>query len=529
MNVKGSTSYESVICDENSPLLRQQSSGAGSSSSRQKAEISKKSQCISLELTAVTLCFGWAVSAIVLANQIIYQTCVHLGYDKQQCKLLGTSGAVNLTDLETAVQPTAAEISMIANIIISVVPALCGLLMGPWSDRFGRKPVIMIPCIGYFITYISKATICYLSDSMILSPWLYVAAYLPAALAGGTTVVCAGLFSLLTDITTEKNRTVRMGILQACTLAGAFIGMMSSSFILAWTNATTVFLISAGMMLFSAAYVNFAIVDSVAGRRTVAGGTCAKLREIFRFDLLRDLFNTFFKARSGYDRGIIWLTVAIGAITVLGTRSGDVMYMYTRKVFNWTLEDFTLWQSVDFLSFIVGNFLGIIILKKLFKLPDIAIAFLSVLCFAGDSFTKGMATQGWQFYMSTGITPLKGTEGPALMAISSSILPSHDIAKIYSMAMSLTAMVPLAASPLFTYIYSRTLTSTPAVFNFVASAVFSMNLLLVGVIHVLLSKRRKHRRLLSDDSAHSESGGNYDSSHCTTIDDDDDDNDEVIA
>ncbi|XP_055526741.1 uncharacterized protein LOC129719449 isoform X2 [Wyeomyia smithii] len=432
-----STSNESIRCDENSPLLRQQSSSADTSTSSESTEISKNSQCLSLELVAVTLCFGWAVS-------------------------------------------------------------------------------------GYFITYVSKATICHLSDSVNLSPWLYVAAYVPAAICGGTTVVCAGLFSFLTDITTEKNRTVRMGILQACTLAGAFLGMMSSSFILAWANATTAFLISAGMMLFSVGYVNFVIVDSVS-LRTAASGSCAKLREIFRLDLLRDMFNTFFKARFGYDRGIIWLTVAIAGFTVLGSRGGDIMYLYTRKEFNWTLEDYTLWQSIDLLSFIVGNFVGIMILKKLFNLPDIAIAFLSVLCLMSDSFIKGMATHGWQFYMATGITPLKGTEGAALMAISSSILPSHDIAKIYSMAMSLSAMVPLAGSPLFTYIYSQTLTTKPAVFNFVASAIFSVNLLLVGIIHRLLKKRQKHRRL-SDDSTQSETAGDF-----AATDDDYHDDDEVIA
>lgn len=306
-------------------------------------------------------------------------------------------------------------------------------------------------------------------------------AYLPAALTGGPSVVCAGLFSFLTDVTTERDRTVRMGILQACTLAGAFVGMMSSSFILEMSSSVAVFMISALAMAFGAVYVLVFIEDSVAPRvGDVRFSGCGKLREIFRLDLLRDMFNTFFKARSGYDRGIIWLTVCIGAFTVLGSGGSNVFYLFTRRKFDWTLEDFTLWQSADLMAIIVGNFLGIAILKKIFKAPDIAIAFLSILCFVGDSFIKGLASHGWQLYLATGSTPLKATEGVALMSISSSILPSHDIAKIYSMAMSITAIVPLAGAPLFTYIYSRTLENAPELFNFVASGIYSVNLLFVG-------------------------------------------------
>ncbi|XP_058459673.1 proton-coupled folate transporter-like [Malaya genurostris] len=502
MNNKGNKSSPSINNGEGTPLLAHQHSSASSSSSSEVG-VNKTTQSFSLELVAVLLSFGWSISGVVLTNQIIFQTCVFLGYNDSLCALLGTNAnSTEVADLEALVQPTAATISMALNILISVVPALCGLFLGPWSDRFGRKPVIIIPCIGYFITFITEAVICHFSFSFNLTPWLYVVAHIPAAMTGGVAVVCTGMFSFLTDITTEQNRTVRMGILQGCILAGAFLGIMSSSFILAWTNASTIFLISGCTILFGVIFVYFAIEDSVPRRQGDAcNGLATRLREIFRLDLLKDMFNTFFKARSGYDRGIIWLTVIIGAFTLLGTQAATLYFLYTRMKFNWTLEDYTLWQSIDILTIIIGSFLGITIMKKLFKLPDIAIALLSVLCFASDSFIKGMATHGWQLYMSTGLTPLKGTEGAALMSIASSILPSHDIAKIFSMAMSLNGMIPLAASPLFTFIYSQTLATAPEVFNFVAAGIFSMNLLFVGIIHIFLKKRQQYQILEADDSS----------------------------
>ncbi|XP_065093767.1 probable peptidoglycan muropeptide transporter SLC46 [Ochlerotatus camptorhynchus] len=493
MDSEGSRSTASVNnCDEDTPLLL----GSDSGSTSVASDAGKKLPCFSLEPVAVALCFGWSISGIVLANQVIHQTCMYMGYDASTCALLGmNSNSSEAKELESVVQPTVAKITMASSIIMSVVPALCGLFLGPWSDKFGRKPVMIIPCVGYTVTYITRAILCRIADRIPLNPWLFVVGDIPAAISGGTTVLCAGMFSYLADVSSEQNRAIRMGILQGSTLGGAFIGMLSSSFVLEWTSAGTVFMISACMMLFGMGYVFFLIEDSVDRTRVDVSslGSWGKFREIFRLGLVMDIFNTFCKARSGYDRGIIWLTVTIGAFSVLGSGGSNIFYLFTRKKFSWTLEEYTIWQSADLASIIAGNFLGILILKKLFKLPDIAIAFVSVLCFSGDSFIKGLASHGWQLYLATGVTPLKGTEGAALMTLSSSILPSHDIAKVYSMAMSMTAMVPLAAAPLFTYIYNRTLTTAPEAFNFVASGIYAVNVLFVGMIHVLMKNRQNHQ------------------------------------
>ncbi|XP_019557731.2 probable peptidoglycan muropeptide transporter SLC46 [Aedes albopictus] len=509
MDSEGSSktrSTASLNCsDEDTPLLARSNSGSSSATSG-TAEPGKKRQCLSLEPVAVALCFGWSMSGIVLSNQIIHQTCLYMGYNASLCATLGANtNSSHARELEALVQPTVAKITMASSIITSVIPALCGLFLGPWSDKFGRKPVMIMPCVGYVVSFITKAIICQVSTRTPLNPWLYVFADIPAALSGGTTVFCAGMFSYLADVSNEENRAVRMGMLQGSSLGGAFMGMLSSSFILQWTSTSTVFVISASMMLFGMAYVLILIEDSVdRSPANVSMGRCRKLREIFRLDLVMDIFNTFFKARSGNDRGIIWLTVVIGAFSVLGSGGSNIFYLFTRNKFNWSLEQYTIWQSADLFSIIVGNFLGILILKKVFKLPDIAIAFVSVLCFSGDSFIKGLASHGWQLYLATGLTPLKGTEGAALMALSSKILPSQDIAKVYSMAMSLTATVPLAAAPLFTYIYSQTLTTAPEAFNFVASGIFAVNILFVGIIHVLLKNRQNHQRLYAAEDGENE-------------------------
>ncbi|XP_041768047.1 proton-coupled folate transporter-like [Anopheles merus] len=465
-------------------------SASSCSSDGGKVSISVTDRLCTFEPILVLLCFGLSVSGVVLADQIIYQSCVvTLGYDRALCAQLGTrSNSSDVAQLETIVQPYAAKITMVNTILMSVLPALCALFMGPWSDKYGRKPAMIVPAVGFITTYVMIGILSLLSKRFLVDPWCYVVAHIPAAILGGSTVLMAAIFSYLTDTTSEANRTVRIGILQACTMLGAFVGLLSSSFILQWTNVPTMFFLSAGTVSASCAFLYFCLEDSI---KPDASMVHRQVREIFRLSHLAELLTTFFKKRSFYDRGIVWLTISIGIVTVLGAGGGTVFFLYTRRQFGWTIQEFTIWQAVELLSIVAGNVIGISVLKTLLKLPDIWLALLSVLNYALDALIKGLARQGWELFLATGITPLKATEGAALMAICSAIIPSSEIAKFYSIAMAMTNTVSLASAPLFTYIYNSTVATSPQVFNFVSSGIFSLNVVLVGVIAVLLRKRRK--------------------------------------
>lgn len=54
-------------------------------------------------------------------------------------------------EIEILVQPHAAKIMMAQTIIEGVIPAIVSLFIGPWSDKFGRKPVIITTLCGMLI------------------------------------------------------------------------------------------------------------------------------------------------------------------------------------------------------------------------------------------------------------------------------------------------------------------------------------------------------------------------------------------
>uniref|UniRef100_A0A182TBG1 Major facilitator superfamily (MFS) profile domain-containing protein n=1 Tax=Anopheles maculatus TaxID=74869 RepID=A0A182TBG1_9DIPT len=317
----------------------------------------------------------------------------------------------------------------------------------------------------------------FLSMQVTVTPWYYTAAYLPFSLLGGMTVITAAAFSYLSDVTNEQTRTMRMGFMEASMMAGALLGFLSSSYILEWLNVAATFLIATVLIALAIVYVIFCTEDSII--LSSSNSTREKLCDLFSCERLRELSGTFFMRRSGYVREILWAIVLLTALTELAGGSGGVFYMFTRRKFGWDLKQFSYFQFTDVLILILGNVIGIPILKQLLHCSDTTVAIVSIASYIVDSLIMGFASSGWMLYLAISITVLKGTDGAALMTISSTILPAGDMAKFFTMALSLTAVVPLLSAPLFTYVYNSTIQYAPEIFNFVAAGFYGVGLLLM--------------------------------------------------
>jgi len=53
-----------------------------------------------------------------------------------------------LQKIEGQVQEYASTITMISSMLESTVPAIVSLFLGPWSDKFGRRPILLSTFTG---------------------------------------------------------------------------------------------------------------------------------------------------------------------------------------------------------------------------------------------------------------------------------------------------------------------------------------------------------------------------------------------
>lgn len=94
-------------------------------------------------------------------------------------------------------------------ILENIVPAFISLFIGPWSDKYGRKPILLSTFAGYFFVYFMLAVISLLSSQFDISPWYYLLAFIPISVLGGTCALITGIYCYLSDISTPKDRAFR--------------------------------------------------------------------------------------------------------------------------------------------------------------------------------------------------------------------------------------------------------------------------------------------------------------------------------
>src|SRR6266571_2554286 len=87
-------------------------------------------------------------------------------------------------------------------------------ILGAWSDRFGRRPVILISCFGLSIDYIFMA----LAPSLT---WLFVGRLISGVTASNVSTA----FAYITDVTPPEKRPKQFGLISAAFgLANALYG-----------------------------------------------------------------------------------------------------------------------------------------------------------------------------------------------------------------------------------------------------------------------------------------------------------------
>lgn len=97
------------------------------------------------------------------------------------------------------------------------VPIILALFMGAWSDKRGRKLLLLIGLIGklYFSGMVVFNT---LQDTWPVEYIVYTAT-LPMAFTGADVAIFAAAFTYLVDVSSPKHRTIRVTILEVCYLA----------------------------------------------------------------------------------------------------------------------------------------------------------------------------------------------------------------------------------------------------------------------------------------------------------------------
>ncbi|XP_058463310.1 proton-coupled folate transporter-like [Malaya genurostris] len=446
-----------------------------------------------LEPPVFLLSYAYYLSSTVLTDQIVYQTCtVSFDVNRSECAQLGKEHeSAEVQALEARVQPYTANILMVQSIIYSILPAVLNLFIGPWSDQFGRKPVLLVTFVGCVFSYLLDTVICFLSGQYPVSPWYYTISCVPLALTGSICTLMTTVYCYIADVTSEENRSSKMTILEAAQYSGMLLGNISSSFVLKWTNATTVFAIATGSTFIAILYIALGVEESITINEDCRREGClSRIRNLFRPGLVLDTFRTTFGSRSNFNRPIILMGVTVLGSCLFVEQYQTVLFLFVRKHFNWNVRTFSFYYSVDTVILIFGNLFGTFVLQKQLGITGAGISAIGFFSCLLGSIVLAVATKPWHLYAAVVTNMLYGVSNSMTRAYVSNAAPPEDIGKIFAFSSTFEELMPLVAAPLYTMVYKRNLAWYPGAFNWISSIVYVLCYCLSMTVCVLQSMQR---------------------------------------
>ena len=153
-----------------------------------------------------------------IQEQLIYKKICNSAYNNTICK--HTELKKYKTE-ETYVQSHTSTWMLYIKIASTFPSMLAVIILGPCSDKIGRKFVMVLPLIGGCIgaaamivnAYYIHLHVSYMLIGSIISGFF-----------GNFAMVLMAVFSYMADITTAKNRTLRVTILEAMVFVGGCLG-----------------------------------------------------------------------------------------------------------------------------------------------------------------------------------------------------------------------------------------------------------------------------------------------------------------
>ena len=207
---------------------------------------------------------------------------------------------------EQRIQRSTSIYVMYLNLVYSIPSIFVSMICSAWSDRYSHRiPMILanIGCILATLVNIGVSTI--RNDSSI--ELLFLSNIL-ISLFGSTSTMFSIVYNYITYITTHENRTLRIGMLEACLLFGSTLGLLSSGFLLELLKFPMIFLLIIGLHLINIVYIVF-YVDEVIQLEEEISSWKNFHQSLCIWKDIRASFRMLVKPRDGQQRRFLLLAL----------------------------------------------------------------------------------------------------------------------------------------------------------------------------------------------------------------------------
>ncbi|XP_059061421.1 proton-coupled folate transporter-like isoform X2 [Achroia grisella] len=388
------------------------------------------------------------ISKFAMANFNIEKACrVNLAFDDEICDALINKTNNNYSMYEMEVQKLIASIDIWKGVIHTALPCIIIMFLGGWSDKTGKRKIcILLPIFGEVLTSINNLINVYFFYEIPVQVTVFLETFFPA-ITGGWVTMFLGVFSYISDITSEETRTFRVGLVNLCMTAGLPIGISLSGILLQRMGYYGIFTMTTAMFLVVLAYGVFRLKepDDFLRENGLPPIERESTSEVSFFDVTHvgETIAVAYRPRPSNRRVKVILTL-FTVFILFGPSMSEhhIFYLFVRNQLNWDMVKFGLYTSYS------------ILLHSIVPVAEF----------------------------------LNGTTFTSLRSIISKLVDKQETAKVNSLFSLTETLASLLFNPLYSWLYMRTLHVLPGTVFLVSAA------LIIPAAIVLISFYLQHKK-----------------------------------
>lgn len=339
-------------------------------------------------------------------------------------------------------------------------------IVGNLSDKYGRRPILLLSLFGFSIDYILLA----LAPSIT---WLFVG----RIIAGLTGASISTASAYIADVSTDENRTKNFGLIGAAFGLGFIIGPVLGG-LLGHYGSRVPFYVAAALCLLNFLYGYFMLPESLAQSK----------RRSFDWKRANPIGSLRFLAQHPTISTLVFALVFV-YIGLHAVQSN--WHFFTMYRFNWTERLVGL--SLGLLGLCIGLVQGVLIRWSAPKLGEQKSIYLGLLFYAVGLLLFAFANQGWMMFVFLLPYSLGGICGPSLQSLISKGIPANQQGELQGALTSLVSVTSIIGPPVMTNLFYY-FTHEQAPFSFAGAPFLVAALLMLisaGIVYYSFNKRRK--------------------------------------
>ncbi|KAF5299926.1 hypothetical protein FQR65_LT09321 [Abscondita terminalis] len=333
-------------------------------------------QAVTIEPVLICYVTARAMCDPMFKNLELDKACyVNAQFNGTVCSTItnGTFEQSNFTEENNIIQLYITNMHSWETSSASIITMVIVLLFGTCSDHYRiRKPFLLLSLFGQTIEFIG----CLLCVAF-MNQWplevLGVTQEIVLAFFGGEKLFLAIIFAYITDVTSDKQRTTKIAIIQGMYNIFFGCGQSFTGTFLHTIGYMGILAIGSSLCVFGFFYGIFFMSDSSAYLTEEAVKVQKERRHTFDPKQFLDTLKLFKKYKKTQTFNIIKLLAVLSIIGIITYGEQSVMFLFTETAYKWTIRQYTYFFTITTVINTIGLIFAVPLFTEVFKMHDLLI------------------------------------------------------------------------------------------------------------------------------------------------------------